>query len=64
MRPCRAESRSRPIAVRLSHEEFSVAAQAAKVNRQPVSTFVREAILSAAGDCLELDDQKSARDSA
>jgi uncharacterized protein (DUF1778 family) len=49
----RAETRSSPIRVRLSSAERRLAEQAARVNRQNVSEFLRDALLSAAGDCLE-----------
>jgi uncharacterized protein (DUF1778 family) len=49
----RAETRSSPIRVRLSRAERQLAEKAALVNRQNVSEFLRDALLSAAGDCLE-----------
>lgn len=61
MRPLRAESRTRPVAVRLSNQEFSRAMQAALLNRQPVSTFIRDAIVIAAEDCLEDEPQLPAK---
>ncbi len=49
----RAESAARPIRVRLSPIEFHQMQTAARVNHQTLSGFMREAIASAAGDCLE-----------
>ena len=49
----RAEAPSRPLAVRLSPAERDRAKEAAKVNRQTVSDFCRDAIVTAAADCLE-----------
>lgn len=42
-----------PLTVRLSPAERDLAARAAKTNHQSMSGFVRDSILTAAGDCLE-----------
>lgn len=53
-RKARAEAASNvPLRVRLSPTEYELVKTAAKVNRQNLSQFVREAIDTAAGDCLE-----------
>lgn len=49
----RAETRSSPIRVRLSRGERRLAEEAARVNQQNVSEFLRDALLSAAGDCMD-----------
>lgn len=52
-RRTRAEALSIPVRVRLSPFEKQMAEQAALVNRQKFSEFIRDAVMSAAGDCLE-----------
>lgn len=49
----RAEAPSRPVPVRLSPAERDRLLEAARVNRQTVSQFARDALLTAADDCLE-----------
>lgn len=48
-----ADDRRQPLAIRLSPAERLLAASAARVNHQLISEFVREAIVTAAGECLE-----------
>jgi uncharacterized protein (DUF1778 family) len=52
-RPLRAEAPAEPLQVRLSPAEKRTAAVAASVNQQTVSAFCRDAIVTAAADCLE-----------
>jgi uncharacterized protein (DUF1778 family) len=52
-RPLRAEAPSRPIRVKISPAERALAQEAAKINHQNLSEFTRDAILTAASDCLE-----------
>ena len=49
----RAEALTSNLSVRLSPAELLRAAAAARVNHQPLSTFVRVAVDTAAGECLE-----------
>lgn len=49
----RAEAPSFPLRVRLSPDERQLATKAALVNRQNLSQFVRDAIVTASADCLE-----------
>lgn len=51
---CRSDQPSlAPITVRLTPAERQLAKQAAAVNQQPLSTFMRDALMSATYDCLE-----------
>lgn len=50
----RAEAPSTPVRVRLSPAEKAIVERAAKVNRQNVSQFLRDALVTAAEDCLEM----------
>ena len=52
--PLRAESPSKVASLKLSPEERARAAQAAEANHQTFSQFCRDAILTAAEDCLEI----------
>jgi uncharacterized protein (DUF1778 family) len=52
-RPLRAESLSVPVRIRLSADERSQLNQAAAANHQTPSQFARDALASAAADCLE-----------
>ena len=52
-RPSRAEAPSTPVPIRLSPAERESVREAARVNHQSVSQFARDALASAAGDCLE-----------
>lgn len=52
-RPIRAEAPSAPLPVRLSPDERSQLNQAARVNHQTPSQFVRDALAAAAAECLE-----------
>lgn len=52
--PRRAEAPTRLLNVRLSPAERAIAERAARVNHQNVSQFLRDALLTAAEDCLEL----------
>ena len=54
MRRPRGEAPAQLVGVRLSPEERRVAEQAAAVNRQCLSDFVRDAVVTAASECLEL----------
>lgn len=54
----RGTAKSTPIQVRFSPEERAWIHQAARVNRQTVSTFIRDVVLLAADECLE--DQEKA----
>ena len=49
----RAEAVGRRFSIRLSPNEYDIVQTAARVNRQTASSFARDAIASAAGDCLE-----------
>lgn len=49
----RPEVRSTPIRVRLTPSERKLVQDAARVNQQNVSQFLRDALMTAAGDCLE-----------
>jgi uncharacterized protein (DUF1778 family) len=51
--PPRAEAPSTPVRVRLSPAEQARAQEAAKANRQNLSQFIRDAVVTAAEDCLE-----------
>ena len=44
---------SNMVRIRLSPQELRRAAEAAHVNRQTISDFVRDAIVEAAEDCLD-----------
>ena len=55
MRRPRGEAPSRPTGVRLSPEERRLAEQAALVNRQCLSDFIRDAVVTAASECLEVE---------
>jgi len=61
MTPRRAEAAAQVVTLRLSPQERAIAERAAAVNHQPLSTFVREALLGAAGDCLELRRRRRGR---
>jgi uncharacterized protein (DUF1778 family) len=52
-RPMRAEAPSQPVPVRLSPDERDRVEKAAKVNHQKPSQFIRDAVVTAAEDCLE-----------
>jgi uncharacterized protein (DUF1778 family) len=52
-RTTRAEAPATPLPVRLSPAERERVEEAAKANHQKVSQFVRDAIVTAADDCLE-----------
>lgn len=52
-RPVRAEAPSTPLPIRLSPEERAAVELAAKVNHQTPSQFARDALVSAAAECLE-----------
>lgn len=54
MRPRRAEATSKLLNVRLSPAERALAEQAAHINHQNLSQFMRDALVTAASDCLEL----------
>ena len=49
----RAEAPTVPVPVRLSPAERQRVEEAARVNRQRVSEFMRDALVTAADDCLE-----------
>lgn len=49
----RAEAKSTPYTVRLSPAERQIVHQAAQVNHQRPSQFVRDALVTAAAECLE-----------
>jgi uncharacterized protein (DUF1778 family) len=49
----RAEAPSRPVSVRLSPRELKRAAEAAQINHQLIGDFIRDAIVTAAEECLE-----------
>ncbi len=50
----RAEALSTSTHVRLSPAEHSLIEAAALVNHQNVSQFARDALMSAAGECMEI----------
>lgn len=52
-RPLRAEAPSVPVVIRFSPAELDRIKRAASVNRQDKSEFARDAIVTAAEDCLE-----------
>jgi len=52
-RPSRAEAPSKPLRIRLSPAELDRMQKAANANRQRLSDFARDAIVTAADDCLE-----------
>ena len=52
-RPTRAEAPSLPLTTRLSPDERQQVNQAAAVNHQTPSEFARDALASAAAECLE-----------
>jgi uncharacterized protein (DUF1778 family) len=52
-RRMRAEALSQPLPVRLSPAERERVRVAARVNHQNVSQFARDALVTAADDCLE-----------
>lgn len=52
-RPCRAEAPGRLFHVRLSPRELDRVRRAAAVNRQGLSEFARDALVSAASDSLD-----------
>lgn len=52
-RTARAEAPSVPLPVRLSPAERERVKEAARVNGQNVSQFARDALVTAAEDCLE-----------
>jgi hypothetical protein len=52
-RPARAEAPGSPFHVRLSPSERERVEQAARVNRQTPSDFARDALVTAASECLE-----------
>ena len=58
--PTRAEAPSAPLTVRLSPAERERVEQAAKVNRLSRSQFSRDALLTAAEDCLESQHRNTA----
>jgi uncharacterized protein (DUF1778 family) len=49
----RAEAPGKPLTTRLSPAERKRVKKAARLNRQSLSDFVRDAIVTAADDCLE-----------
>ena len=56
-RKARAEAPSLPMPVRLSPAERARVMEAARVNRQSISAFCRDALVTAAEDCLETGSQ-------
>jgi len=52
-RPLRADEPSRPYAVRLTPDERERLNTAARVNQQSPAQFARDALVTAADDCLE-----------
>jgi uncharacterized protein (DUF1778 family) len=52
-RPNRAEARSTPLQVRLSPAERRSVDRAATANHQTTSDFARDALVTAAAECLE-----------
>lgn len=61
-RPVRDEAQSVVVRVRLSPSEVARLKEAARVNRQSASAFMREAIEEASADCLEPLDPDDERD--
>jgi uncharacterized protein (DUF1778 family) len=53
-RKTRAEAPSTPVPVRLSPAERQQVVTAASLNRQTISQFARDALVTAASDCLEI----------
>lgn len=53
-RPNRAEAPSVPTCTRLSPAELERVTRAASTNHQTVSEFARDALVTAADDCLEV----------
>lgn len=51
--PLRAEAPSKPFRFRVSPAERDIIKRAAALNRQAESTFARDAVLTAASECLE-----------
>lgn len=49
----RAEAPAQPVRVRLSPAERERVLEAARVNHQKLSEFARDALVTAAEDCLE-----------
>lgn len=56
-RPARDGVPSGPVCVRLSEAERERVKEAARVNHQSRSQFIRDAIVTAAEDCLESQPQ-------
>lgn len=52
-RPARTTDKTKPYAIRLTKAERDRIKEAARVNRQKPAQFVRDAIVTAADDCLE-----------
>ncbi len=52
-RPMRAEAPSSPLPIRLSPDERETVRLAAKCNHQTQSAFIRDALVTAAAECLE-----------
>ncbi len=61
-RSSRAEAPSLPFTVRISPDERQRVDEAAKANHQTTSEFARDALVTAADDCL--DDPTSVRHNA
>lgn len=61
MRRLRADAPSRPVGVRLSPEERRMVEDAAAVNHQRFSEFARDALVTAAADCLEVESYNVTR---
>lgn len=57
-RKSRAEAPSEPFRVRLSPDELKRFTIAARVNHQNLSQFARDAIVTAAEDCLESSETR------
>jgi predicted transcriptional regulator len=53
--PTRAEAPSTPTSVRLSPAELERVNEAARVNHQTPSQFKRDALVTAAAECLDRD---------
>lgn len=51
----RAEAPARPFRVRLSPAELERVEKAARVNRQEPADFARDALVTAAEDCLDVE---------
>lgn len=58
-RRARAEAPSTPTTMRLSPAEHDRLVEAARLNRQTLSQFARDAIVTAAEDCLETPNRKT-----